>query len=411
MQSLSWTTWSRKALPMVLDTARPKYKEHATWLGMHGRDAVRKSVPKVNKHFTGIHDRLLRDTVCRESQLEIGWSEQECKEWDEFAKEDHTCNLTPEERRRYKGQWYLTLNKPGKNGPMKLRSGYRAAVLMKNRLHHESGESIEEPIHSGQQRRIQQGQEVFSKDYFSSARVDQHTGWQYWLSSPSYTWWYASEWSWKWAHNLFVGESTVTDGVCRRIHLTRDFFLSLVLGLCPELQLSCGRERRALNPMRTRRMRSIAPWRYTTLSQVMSPTSSTTSSTTPTTHLCSDLPGWIRRHRHGTVVLVRCGTRRWAYRKSAIFTTVHSGARRTSDPETNLSLSWGTFVASPVLFHTHKYGETRFWTKFRFVPKTEIKSRSGKNERIRILLERQKEQILAEVRSEIQKHELRAESD
>ena len=33
------------------------------------------------------------------------------------------------------------------------------------------------------------------------------------------------------------------------------------------------------------------------------------------------------------------------------------------------------------------------------------------NERIRILLQRQKEQILAEVRTEIQKHELQAESD
>ena len=38
-------------------------------------------------------------------------------------------------------------------------------------------------------------------------------------------------------------------------------------------------------------------------------------------------------------------------------------------------------------------------------------SRDLENERIRILLERQKEQILAEVRSEIQKHELQAESD
>ena len=38
-------------------------------------------------------------------------------------------------------------------------------------------------------------------------------------------------------------------------------------------------------------------------------------------------------------------------------------------------------------------------------------SRDLKNEQIRILLERQKEQILAEVRSEIQKHELQAESD
>ena len=33
------------------------------------------------------------------------------------------------------------------------------------------------------------------------------------------------------------------------------------------------------------------------------------------------------------------------------------------------------------------------------------------NERIRILLDRQKEQILAEVRTEIQKHEFQADSD
>ena len=31
-----------------------------------------------------------------------------------------------------------------KNGPVKLRSDFRAAVSMKNRLHHESGEQIEE---------------------------------------------------------------------------------------------------------------------------------------------------------------------------------------------------------------------------------------------------------------------------
>ena len=48
--------------------------------------------------------------------------------------------------------------------------------MMKNRLHTKSGEPIEEPIHPGQQRRIQQRQEVFSEDCFSSARVDQHTG-------------------------------------------------------------------------------------------------------------------------------------------------------------------------------------------------------------------------------------------
>ena len=66
---------------------------------------------------------------------------------------------------------------------------------MKKRLHHESGEPIEEPIHPGQQRRIRRGQEIFSEDYLSSARGDQHTGWQCWPSSTRSSWWY----SWKWA--------------------------------------------------------------------------------------------------------------------------------------------------------------------------------------------------------------------
>ena len=98
---------------MVLDTARPRYKEDTAWLGMRGRDAARKSTPKVNI-LTGIHDRFLRDPVHGESQLAIGWTEQKCKEWNELAQEDHTYKLTPEEKRRYKGHWYLTLNKTAK---------------------------------------------------------------------------------------------------------------------------------------------------------------------------------------------------------------------------------------------------------------------------------------------------------
>ena len=90
-----------------------------------------KKVDSQGEHFTGIHDRFLRDPVYRESQLAIGWTAQKCKELDELANEDHTYRLTPEEKRRHQGQWYLTLNKSGKNGPMKLRSDVRAAVSMK----------------------------------------------------------------------------------------------------------------------------------------------------------------------------------------------------------------------------------------------------------------------------------------
>ena len=90
-----------------------------------------KKVGSQGGHFTGIHDRFLRDPVQRESQLALGWTEQKCKDMEAFAKEDHTYHLTPEEQRRYQGQWYLTLNKSGKNGLMKLRCLYQKSSLAK----------------------------------------------------------------------------------------------------------------------------------------------------------------------------------------------------------------------------------------------------------------------------------------
>ena len=78
-------------------------------------------------------------------------------------------------------------------------------------------------------------------------------------------------------------------------------FLSLLPG--SELQLPCGRDRRALNPMRTRRMKSIASWRNTTLSQVIwaQPARQPARQLRLLRDLCSDLTEWIRRHRHGTI--------------------------------------------------------------------------------------------------------------
>ena len=47
----------------------------------------------------------------------------------------------------------------------------------------------------------------------------------------------------------------------------------------------------------------------------------------------------------------------------------------------------------------------------RLVQAAEKPSRDSENERIKILLERQKEQILTDFRAEIQKHEFQADSD
>ena len=136
-----------------------------TW---NARNRCCKKVDSQGGHFIGIHDRFLRDQVYRESQLAIGWTEQKM---DELAKEDHTYHLTPEEQRRYQGQRYLTLNESGKNGPMKLRSDFRAAVSIKNRQHRESSEKVEEPISPEQYRR--------------------------WHPSSSTSWWDKSGWNWK----------------------------------------------------------------------------------------------------------------------------------------------------------------------------------------------------------------------
>ena len=75
-----------------------------------------KKVDSQGEHCAGIHDRFLRDQVYRESQLSIlAGPEQKCIEMDELAKHNHTYHLSTEEFKKYQGQWYLTLNKSGKN--------------------------------------------------------------------------------------------------------------------------------------------------------------------------------------------------------------------------------------------------------------------------------------------------------
>ena len=47
---------------------------------------------------------------------------------DKLAQEDQSYRLSYEEYLRYQKHWYITLNKSGKNAPMRLRSDFRAAV-------------------------------------------------------------------------------------------------------------------------------------------------------------------------------------------------------------------------------------------------------------------------------------------
>ena len=112
---------------MVLDMEKPKNKQSTICPRMRGRDAPRKLILKVNilQVFT-VDFSEIQFIVNHNSQSD---GEQKCEEWDELAQEDHTYPRTPEEKKRYQGQSYLTLNKAGKNGPLKLRSFFESLSL------------------------------------------------------------------------------------------------------------------------------------------------------------------------------------------------------------------------------------------------------------------------------------------
>ena len=64
---------------------------------------------------------------------------------DTLAQENHSYCRSSEEFEREEN-WYITLNKSGRNAPMKLRSDFREALTDMHRLHRESGEERPEPI-------------------------------------------------------------------------------------------------------------------------------------------------------------------------------------------------------------------------------------------------------------------------
>ena len=100
----------------------------------------------LKKKFEGIYDRFPKDSTYRDSQLKIGWTEETCIAMDKLAQENHSYCPLPEEFDRYRKNWFFTLNKTGRNAPMKLRSDFREALTKMHRLHRESGEERPEPI-------------------------------------------------------------------------------------------------------------------------------------------------------------------------------------------------------------------------------------------------------------------------
>ena len=173
-----WTSLERKRIPRGARHGKTEaQKEHFV---VHN---ARK------KNFDGIHDRFQRDSVYRDSQLKIGWTEEKCIEMDQLAQENHSYCPSSEEYERCQKNWYISLNKSGRNAPMKLRSDFREAVTTMNRLHRESGEDRPEriPFH-------------------------QYQRWHSSSSSSSTSWWQWNEHWWSSYFSFFVARSFTADG-------------------------------------------------------------------------------------------------------------------------------------------------------------------------------------------------------
>ena len=99
----------------------------------------------------------------------------------------------------------------------------------------------------------------------------------------------------------------------------------------------------------------------------------------------------------------QCWDWRPAHQKCTCFTTVFTGVRSRNQSETNLWLEWRR-SGSRCKVHFRKHAATR-----RLVDKKRKSSQESDDSKIRIILGRHKEQMLVEAKSEILRHEYKAD--
>ena len=68
---------------------------------------------KCKKYFQGNHDQFVRDDKFCRNMIEIGRTENLCRQMNDFAEEDHIHHLTPQEVDNYKSNLWIRSNKIG----------------------------------------------------------------------------------------------------------------------------------------------------------------------------------------------------------------------------------------------------------------------------------------------------------
>ena len=132
------TTSSRRGDPTVLGTAKPTHRKSISWPTTRGRDVSKR----ILMEFTIVSNEI-QFFVIRNSKL--AGPRRSTSQWTSWHRKT-TLAAHPDEYERYRKNCCISLNKSCKNAPMRLRSDFRTAVTIMNRLHRESGEERPEPI-------------------------------------------------------------------------------------------------------------------------------------------------------------------------------------------------------------------------------------------------------------------------
>ena len=139
MLSQSRTTSSRRDDFVVLGTAKLRHRNSISWPTTRGRDVSKR----ILKEFT-IASNEVQHIVIRNSKL--AGPRRSASQWSNWHRKTTPTAQPLRFTREKKKNWFISLNKSGRNAPMKLRSDFREALANMHRLHRESGEERAEPI-------------------------------------------------------------------------------------------------------------------------------------------------------------------------------------------------------------------------------------------------------------------------
>ena len=87
------------------------------------------------REFLSIHDWFIRDERFRKSMIELGRTEEVCREMDKLANEDHTHHATAEDISVYRNNWWIRSNFVGSDTmPVRHRADFKEALYTLRRL-------------------------------------------------------------------------------------------------------------------------------------------------------------------------------------------------------------------------------------------------------------------------------------